>query len=228
MKGKPAIVAATIVTLAGAFLVATALAAHASGDPNAGCNQDPYTTGSGANHSGPYDDTCDGSASLNGSDTGTATGKPCAGCVGKADEKNPPGQYDNGSDSNAGKECDSNNGIGQTNPAHTACPSPNTTSDGGATPDTSTGGASGGTDPAAPVTGSVGTPSTPSGPTLVAAGTSAGDTAVLGEQFSRSGVAPAAAPSGLAATGVAPLVVVMWLALACAASGTSLRLLARG
>ncbi|HEY4401026.1 MAG TPA: hypothetical protein VGO38_03240, partial [Acidimicrobiia bacterium] len=50
-----------------------------------------------------------------------AVGQPCAGCVGKADNKNPPGQFPNGTDPNAGYECDSNNGIGQTNPAHTGC-----------------------------------------------------------------------------------------------------------
>jgi len=48
-------------------------------------------------------------------------GKPCAGCVGKADNKNPQGQRPNGSDHNAGYECDRNHGIGRTNPAHTGC-----------------------------------------------------------------------------------------------------------
>jgi hypothetical protein len=56
-----------------------------------------------------------------GSANGLAVGKPCAGCVGKADNKNPPGQFPNGSDANAGYECDRNNGIGKTNPAHTGC-----------------------------------------------------------------------------------------------------------
>ena len=32
-----------------------------------------------------------------------------------------PGQYPNGSDPNAGYECDRNQGVGQTNPAHTGC-----------------------------------------------------------------------------------------------------------
>jgi hypothetical protein len=49
-------------------------------------------SGSGANVSGPYDSTRDGSPSLNGNGGGEAVGKPCAGCVGKADNKNPPGQ----------------------------------------------------------------------------------------------------------------------------------------
>src|SRR5689334_5823931 len=56
-----------------------------------------------------------------GTGGGRATGKPCAGCVGKADNKNPPGQYKDGSDHNAGYECDRNQGIGKTNPAHTGC-----------------------------------------------------------------------------------------------------------
>ena len=73
----------------------------------------------------------DGSASLNGNGNGNATGKPCAGCVGRADNKNPPGQGQEyptivdgrliQPDTNQGYECDGNNGIGKTNPAHTLC-----------------------------------------------------------------------------------------------------------
>lgn len=48
-------------------------------------------------------------------------GKPCAGCVGNADTKSPPGQELEGSDLNAGYECDTNHGVGQGNPAHTGC-----------------------------------------------------------------------------------------------------------
>jgi LPXTG-motif cell wall-anchored protein len=70
---------------------------------------------------GPYCSTRDGSASHNGNQVGRATGKPCAGCVGKADNKNPRGQMPNASDANAGYECDVNHGIAQGNPAHTAC-----------------------------------------------------------------------------------------------------------
>lgn len=72
-----------------------------------------------------------GAASLNGSGGGEATGRPCAGCVGRADNKNPPGQgqayptYVDGRliqpDRNSGYECDGNNGFGKTNPAHTLC-----------------------------------------------------------------------------------------------------------
>ena len=82
--------------------------------------------GGGANGDcGSYCSTRDGAPSKNGDPKGTgggnATGKPCAGCVGKADNKNPPGQYQDGSDHNAGYECDRNQGIGKTNPAHTGC-----------------------------------------------------------------------------------------------------------
>jgi hypothetical protein len=46
--------------------------------------------------------------------------------VGNADDKNPgarsgKGQYPNGSDHNAGYECDRNKGVGVGNPAHTGC-----------------------------------------------------------------------------------------------------------
>src|SRR3954452_12598883 len=70
---------------------------------------------------GPYCSTRDGSPSGNGNGNGKATGKPCAGCVGKADNKNPKGQMPGGSDHNAGYECDRNHGIGRSNPAHTGC-----------------------------------------------------------------------------------------------------------
>ncbi|GAA5105912.1 hypothetical protein [Haloechinothrix salitolerans] len=78
-------------------------------------------SGNGANTHGPYDSTRDGSPSRNGNGDGKAKGKPCAGCVGKADNKNPPGQMPGGSDPNAGYECDTNSGIGKSNPAHTSC-----------------------------------------------------------------------------------------------------------
>jgi hypothetical protein len=76
---------------------------------------------------GPYCSTRDGSASGNGNGGGLSVGKPCAGCVGKADNKNPRGQMPGPSDRNAGYECDTNHGIARTNPAHTGCvtaPSP--------------------------------------------------------------------------------------------------------
>jgi LPXTG-motif cell wall-anchored protein len=70
---------------------------------------------------GVYCSTRDGSASGNGNGGGKATGKPCAGCVGKADNKNPQGQKPGPQDHNNGYECDGNNGIAKTNPAHTGC-----------------------------------------------------------------------------------------------------------
>src|SRR5688500_15932133 len=78
-------------------------------------------SGNGANDHGAYDSTRDESASENGNGDGAAIGKPCAGCVGKADNKNPRGQFPDGSDANNGYECDGNSGIGKTNPAHTGC-----------------------------------------------------------------------------------------------------------
>ena len=47
--------------------------------------------------------------------------QPSPGSVGKADDKSPPGQMLDGSDPNAGYECDTNKGVGPGNPAHTGC-----------------------------------------------------------------------------------------------------------
>jgi len=77
--------------------------------------------GSPASAGNAYASTCDGSASQNGNGDGNANGKPCAGCVGNADNKNPQGQAPDGSDPNSGYECDTNNGVGKTNPAHSGC-----------------------------------------------------------------------------------------------------------
>ncbi|WP_436494610.1 hypothetical protein [Actinokineospora sp. HUAS TT18] len=104
-------------------------------------------SGNGANTHGPYDSTRDGSPALNGNGDGKSVGKPCAGCVGKADNKNPKGQLPGGSDANAGYECDRNRGIGRSNPAHTGCKStttvpstpPTTTTPSTTTPSTTTG-----------------------------------------------------------------------------------------
>ena len=73
---------------------------------------------------GAYCSTRDGSASHNGNGGGSATGRPCSGCVGAADNKNPPGQASSGGDANNGYECDGNAGVGQGNPAHTVCQPP--------------------------------------------------------------------------------------------------------
>lgn len=71
---------------------------------------------------GEYCSTRDGESSENGAGDGDASGRPCAGCVGKADNKNPPGQAPNADeDGDRGYECDDNQGVGQGNPAHTGC-----------------------------------------------------------------------------------------------------------
>ena len=115
-------------------------------------------SGNGANVHGPYDSTRSGAPSLNGNGTGAAVGKPCAGCVGKADNKNPRGQLPNGSDPNAGYECDRNHGIGRTNPAHTGCivvtvptlpPPPSTKPPGVTPPGSHSGGSANGVSPVA-------------------------------------------------------------------------------
>ena len=86
-----------------------------SGGPAHGCDQATENDGDA------YDSTCDGSPSQNGKGDGNASGKPCAGCVGAADNKNPKGQEPDGSDHNRGYECDENEGVGQSNPSHTGC-----------------------------------------------------------------------------------------------------------
>ena len=70
---------------------------------------------------GPYCGTDRTQPSANGNGGGKATGRPGAGTVGKADNKNPPGQEPGPSDGNRGYECDTNKGIARGNPAHTAC-----------------------------------------------------------------------------------------------------------
>lgn len=90
------------------FAFATPAAqADPTGGANAGC--------------GAYCPSGVGELSGNGVGDGAAVGKPGAGMVGNADSKNPPGQAPDGSDSNKGYECDENQGVGKTNPAHTGC-----------------------------------------------------------------------------------------------------------
>ena len=43
------------------------------------------------------------------------------GLRGEGRQQEPAGSVPDGSDPNAGYECDTNNGIGETNPAHTGC-----------------------------------------------------------------------------------------------------------
>lgn len=154
-------------------------------------------TGHGANVSGPYDSTRDGSPSLNGNGNGAAVGKPCAGCVGRADNKNPHGQLPGGSDANAGYECDRSNGVGKSNPAHTACRST--------------------TPPQAPgtpgVPGTPPVPGTPAGP-----GSHANPAAPASPAAPKSKPESAAATSGLASTG-ADLLEPMALGLALLGAG---------
>lgn len=99
-----------------------------SGGANGQCSGTPQTNGI-------YCSTRQGDPSGNGNQVaGNHTGEPCAGCVGKADNKNPPGQEKSnpmGTFPNNGYECDHNNGIGKTNPAHTGCTSPTTGGGGG-------------------------------------------------------------------------------------------------
>lgn len=77
---------------------------------------------SGANQACPGHAYCPtpSGPSMNGNENENSN-KPPAGSVGKADAKNPPGQAPDGGDANQGYECDGNQGIGQSNPAHTGC-----------------------------------------------------------------------------------------------------------
>jgi hypothetical protein len=78
----------------------------------------------GANTSGAYDANYTGAASGNGGGMASLNAGdhlPLAGSVGNADNMNPPGQLPDGTDANAGYECDTNQGVGLTNPAHTGC-----------------------------------------------------------------------------------------------------------
>src|SRR3954452_23463671 len=64
----------------------------------------------------------------NPSGNGNATNQPAAGTVGKADSKQPPGQAPDGTDHNNGYECDGSQGVGHTNPAHSRCGTPTSSS----------------------------------------------------------------------------------------------------
>lgn len=78
----------------------------------------PQGGNGGANQGGPFDDNV-GAGQPSGNGNGGNGNQPCAGCVGNADDKNPPGQGLN--DPNAGYECDRNSGVGRGNPAHSGC-----------------------------------------------------------------------------------------------------------
>lgn len=101
----------TIVALVAAFLfvfgsVAPVAADHKAGHQSNGANQ----SGDFTANDPPTEDTSN--------DHGN---RPSDGSVGKADDKNPPGQSHKPEDKNAGYECDRNNGVGKGNPAHSAC-----------------------------------------------------------------------------------------------------------
>jgi hypothetical protein len=91
------------------------------GQGDASASKQGKSDGRGANQSGPYDPSGVGEPSGNGKSEDNNGKRPCAGCVGKADAKNPPGQLPGGSDANRGYECDENQGVGKTNPAHSGC-----------------------------------------------------------------------------------------------------------
>jgi hypothetical protein len=170
--------------------------------PTAPSNAD--YSGNGANVHGAYDNTCEPEHEPgNGNDDANATGQPCAGCVGAADNKNPPGQYPDGTDSNAGYECDRNQGVGQENPAHTGCATaPETSGEIRTTPTLST-------TPTTPGAETITAP-TPPGPAV--SGESVTPPAelspqVLGESIvapSAAGVSPAAAAAAARAAGTTP------------------------
>lgn len=166
MKSSASARVALVTVLGGLLLTLTVFTPvlagnEGKGNQSAGCNQNKETP----DHH--YDADCDGSASENGGGGGNGGndggGKPCAGCVGKADNKHPPGQDPDENDHNKGYECDDNKGVGADrgtgNPAHTGCryktPSP--------TPSTSTPGPTPSTPGPTPSTPGP-TPSTP-GPT---------------------------------------------------------------
>ena len=94
-----------------------------SGSGGAQRQANTQSDGRGANQTGPYDPSGVGLPSGNGKSTSNNGKRPCAGCVGSADTKNPPGQLPGGQDANKGYECDENQGVGKTNPAHSGCSS---------------------------------------------------------------------------------------------------------
>ena len=129
------------------ILVGVAVADPPSDSPSAAkeeCSDSHHSdTGHGANDGGGYQSTCDetdfGEPGQGPDDPG---GRPCAGCVGNADDKDPPGQHPDGGDANSGYECDGrdrpfdpttesdgngNHGVGDENPAHTGCSGTTTT-----------------------------------------------------------------------------------------------------
>lgn len=106
MKNRPTVRFALAISAAGA-MVSFGMAGPALAAPTGGANQQCTS----------YCPSGVGKASGNGN----ATNQPAAGTRGKADSKQPPGQAPDGSDHNKGYECDQNQGVGKTNPAHSGC-----------------------------------------------------------------------------------------------------------
>jgi hypothetical protein len=205
-----------------AMVSPAAASSHADGAPGQAKGHDKEAaavttttvvdTGNGANQDcGAYCPNGVGLPSGNGNGNGEATGKPCAGCVGNADDKNPPGQYKDGSDHNNGYECDGNHGIGRTNPAHTGCdttttaPAPTTT-----TTEVPCTGADCTTTTTAPSTTTTTAPSETTTTVAPEATTTTLRTNVLGESFTRP---PTSASPALAFTG-GPFARLFWAGVA--------------
>ena len=85
---------------------------HAAG-ANGGCPGGTFWSSPSGTSSSGY-----GNAALHANENGL----PDAGTRGSADDMNPPGQ--SADDKNKGYECDLNEGVGKTNPAHTGCQGP--------------------------------------------------------------------------------------------------------
>jgi hypothetical protein len=107
-------------------LACTGLPSHANPTENAGagstqCESTDAQPLSNAdmNGHGANDPTSDNPYLATG--FGQVQGGHLAGTEGRADNKFPPGQAPNGTDSNHGYECDQNPGVGNGNPAHTTC-----------------------------------------------------------------------------------------------------------
>ena len=118
------LVAAAAFSLGG--MAPASAAAGGNGNGNAWGLQDNANVvvgnGGGANAGcGPYCPNNVGAETGNGG--GNSNTPNGAGTRGAADGKYPPGQEPGGGDDNNGYECDGNNGVGKTNPAHTGCES---------------------------------------------------------------------------------------------------------
>ena len=192
---------------------------------DSGLAGDPALLGGtgGANGGGDYDDGTPGDPSGNGNQDPNQD--PCAGCHGNADDKNPPGQFKDGSDHNNGYECDGNNGVAKTNPAHTGCPQLTTTTTGPSTT-TTTVASTTTTAPSTTTTTVASTTTTAPGETTTTTApggstTTTGPNEVLGVQFEQP------APGALASTGAMLMRPMVALGLLLVVSGALLMVLRR-